>query len=59
MGIFDNANEGHSQPSFEVDLSEHGQILSVALSPYEYSQEVILVQFANKIVVGTIFFQVH
>lgn len=47
-----------TKPSFELDFSDHGQIVSVVFSPYEYSQEVILVQFSNKIIVGTVSFQV-
>lgn len=47
-----------SSSAFTVDLSEHGQILSVLLSPYEYSQDVALVAFANQIIVGSVTFQV-
>lgn len=47
-----------NRPSFELDFSDHGQIVSVIFSPYEYSQEVILIQFANKVIIGTVSFQV-
>lgn len=48
-----------TKPSFELDFSDHGRIISVVFSPYEYSQEVILVQFSNKIIVGVVQFQVN
>lgn len=58
MDVSDISKAVDNQPSFDLDFSDHGQIISVVFSPFEYSQEVILIQFSNKIIVGTVSFQV-
>lgn len=59
MDISEAAVGINTKPSFELDFSNHGQIVSVVFSPYEYSQEVILIQFSNKVIVGVVSFQVN
>lgn len=58
MDISEAAAGINTKPSFELDFSDHGQIVAVVFSPYEYSQEVILIQFSNKVIVGVVSFQV-
>lgn len=59
MDISETVAKIDTKPSFELDFADHGQIVSVAFSPYEYSQEVILIQFPNKIIVGVLSLQVN
>lgn len=58
MDITEAAVGIDTKPSFELDFSEYGRVISVVFSPYEYSQEVILIQFSHKVIVGTVSFQV-
>lgn len=37
---------------FKKDLSEYGQILSIELSPFVLSQDLILIGFESKILLG-------
>lgn len=41
-----------SEPSYLKNLSEYGQIIFILFSPYEASQDVLLVAFKEKILVG-------
>lgn len=59
MDISEAAVGIDTKPSYEIDFADHGQIVSVLFSPYEYSQEVILIQFSSKIIVGVVSFQVN
>lgn len=58
MTSLEIARKSHSEPSFSVDLGDHGQIYAILFSPFEYSQDIILVAFSNKILLGAVNFQV-
>lgn len=52
--IYENSIEAENKPTYVVDLSNYGQISAVHLSPFQWSQNVILIAFDFKIVVGHI-----
>ncbi|KAG5876269.1 hypothetical protein JTB14_013006 [Gonioctena quinquepunctata] len=49
MDLFDNTRKIYSEPFYVEDLSDHGQILHIQFSPFEWSQDVLLVGFKKKI----------
>ncbi|KRT83708.1 WD40 domain-containing protein, partial [Oryctes borbonicus] len=44
-------------PSYSINLAEHGEILSVHCSTYEWSQDIMLIVFTNKILVAQLDYQ--
>lgn len=53
-----NTSESVHQPTYTIKLAEHGEILAVHYSPYEWSQEIMLIAFTNKILVTQVDYQV-
>lgn len=47
--ITDNFKKTYSEPIYSKDLSKYGQILCVELSQYEWSQDVVLLGFNQRI----------
>lgn len=50
----ENSTKVYTEPSFTKNLSEYGQILSIQLSPFECSQDVLLIAFSERIVVAVL-----
>lgn len=42
----------YSEPSFSKNLAEYGQVLLIEFSPFECSQDVLLIGFKERIVIG-------
>lgn len=42
----------HSEPNLIKNFSEYGQILFIQLSPFECSQDLLLIAFSERIVIG-------
>lgn len=47
----DTLGESLHHPYYSMNLAEHGEILAVHYSPYEWSQDIMLIVFSNKILV--------
>ncbi|GJQ77428.1 hypothetical protein Trydic_g20826 [Trypoxylus dichotomus] len=47
-----NIGESLQQPNYSINLAEYGEILSVHYSTYEWSQDIMLIVFTNKILVA-------
>ncbi|XP_045479741.1 nucleoporin Nup37 [Harmonia axyridis] len=52
LDIVDNLKKTYTKPLYTKDLSEHGQITCIELSQFELSQDVVLIGFGNKILLG-------
>ncbi|CAH0560041.1 unnamed protein product [Brassicogethes aeneus] len=52
MDVLSSMRKNFSEPNYTEDFSEHGQILSVHFSQFEWSQDLILIAFENKIVLA-------
>lgn len=56
--IMNNIGESLHQPNYSMNLSEHGEILDIHYSPYDWSQDIMLIAFTNKILVAQLDHQV-
>lgn len=52
IDILETTRKVFSEPNFSTDLSEHGQIIQIHFSPFEWSQDLILIGFENKILLA-------
>ncbi|KAJ8964037.1 hypothetical protein NQ314_005177 [Rhamnusium bicolor] len=52
MDILETTRKVFSEPNFVKNLSEHGQIIHVEFSPFEWSQDLILIGFEKKILLA-------
>lgn len=52
MMSLESSTKIHSEPDVIKNLSEYGQIMFVKLSPFEQSQDVLLIAFSEKILIG-------
>lgn len=48
----ESSSKIHSEPNLIKNFSEYGQILFIQLSPFERSQDVLLIAFNERIVIG-------
>lgn len=48
----DESKKNTSDPTFTMNFSDYGKIVAVHLSKYEWSQRVLLLSFAKKVIVA-------
>lgn len=58
LDIVDNLKKTYAKPLYIKDLAEHGQITCIEISQFERSQDVVLIGFGNKILIGYLKFSV-
>ncbi|KAK9873054.1 hypothetical protein WA026_020788 [Henosepilachna vigintioctopunctata] len=52
LDIMDNFKKSYIKPLYTKDMSEYGQICCIEVSQFDWSQDVILLGFVNKILLG-------
>lgn len=52
MMSLESSTKINSEPNVVKNLSEYGQIMFIQLSPFEQSQDVLLIAFNEKILIG-------
>ncbi|KAJ8972533.1 hypothetical protein NQ317_013848 [Molorchus minor] len=52
MDIIETTRKVFSEPNFTKNLSEHGQIVNVYFSPFDWSQDLLLIGFEKKILLS-------
>lgn len=54
QSFYEYPRKNENEPLYSTCLSQYGQITAVHFSPYEWSQNIILIAFPSKILVGHI-----
>ncbi|XP_023011543.1 nuclear pore complex protein Nup37 [Leptinotarsa decemlineata] len=52
MDLIETARKAYSEPFYVKDFSEHGQILHIQFSQFEWSQDILLIGFKKKILLA-------
>lgn len=52
IDFIEGSRKNLSEPYYIKDLSEHGQILFIEFSPFEWSQDLLLIGFKKKILLA-------
>lgn len=58
MDYFETPKSQLSEPHYVKNFSDYGQILHIHFSPFEWTKDVILLAFTNKILFATLQFKV-